>query len=887
MATTNELTTRFVFIDSDLNKVDSTRKSLFALNTDLNNLGKNSSLGKNIADSIKPAETALDSLNKKVNDSIHKPTISRYWEVEENKTIGSLKAIENAAIKTNISLSNVGSPSRKTNNPTDKPNAIPFAESYKSAFSDIEDRSKRTLEGFQKLKEIKLNKGQFDIFTQGAIGAERKVNDLTNQIVRLRKEAARIGNAKYEKFYAAEISNLESQVNTYERKLTNLNRQQRNGRSGNSKKRGLTDFDRSLLEITDDFAPAGFNRPFNAVGKEILAVNTISLTTLATFGAIAAAGYLIVDASKKIREEAEKRLKYETIISAAGNKQAVAQKNALRDFEFSRNIQAYEQNSSRALPTASIADLKKRRDNLQKLVNLNPDPSGQDEAITSFKNQIKTLDDLIRNSYEDRQLSRDKEIASQQRFVDSQKQLNNQEIENNLNYSKAIANRDLKGVALVKENARLEIESLKKQIQNNNNSAADSLLNLTSGDFDGQKGRQIRQQRDAENARLTNQIAVTQINSQKQIADDLKNSKEIIDDLKVKLNQDNPFVSFYIESESAIRKLKDTISDPALLRDALKLQEAINLKKINALSYESGKKALNFEQNATRSGRIRDDQFASFERALSTVERKVDFAVKINQLNRDISETDFYARKYNPNNPRQLEEFQRRFIGDNAAIRNSLADVRDLKRIDLGATGIAGEAAVASEVLKVIPPLQDLVSALNNPKLAGDARYLLEQRSNALRSVRTNEQKKLNDFLYDQETAGLNKKFAYDQLALLNNQKGLSKGEYAQNFLDITKNLGNDLDPYLRRGMYQQNLIAAKEERAKQEKAQEYWKNTAEAVGDIKTFLSKLITANGLKIDGSTIPAPQIYVDAKDFEVTEENNPGRALESDVAKLFGN
>src|SRR5215204_7102709 len=101
----NLLETRFVFDDKEGIKIDAIQKKLTDANGDINNLGKNSLFGKNLADSIKPAENALDSLTNKVNDSVSKPTISRYWEAEENKTIGSLKAIENAIAKTN----NIGS----------------------------------------------------------------------------------------------------------------------------------------------------------------------------------------------------------------------------------------------------------------------------------------------------------------------------------------------------------------------------------------------------------------------------------------------------------------------------------------------------------------------------------------------------------------------------------------------------------------------------------------------------------------------------------------------------------------------------------------------------------------------------------------------------------
>jgi len=84
--------------------------------------------------------------------------------------------------------------------------------------------------------------------------------------------------------------------------------------------------------------------------------------------------------------------------------------------------------------------------------------------------------------------------------------------------------------------------------------------------------------------------------------------------------------------------------------------------------------------------------------------------------------------------------------------------------------------------------------------------------------------------------------------------------------------------------MYEQNLIAAKEERQRQNEAQQYWKDTAEAVAAINTTLKNIITANGLKIDGANLPAANVYVDAKDFDV--QNNTGAAgTQSDVNSTY--
>lgn len=288
--------------------------------------------------------------------------------------------------------------------------------------------------------------------------------------------------------------------------------------------------------------------------------------------------------------------------------------------------------------------------------------------------------------------------------------------------------------------------------------------------------------------------------------------------------------------------------------------EAVNLtaqlekanigKKISLLAYESDSRALTSEQNAIRTSRIRDNELGGFQRALETVEKKVDFALKINQLNRDISETDFYARNYNPNNPKSFEDTQRRFFGDDPNIRNSLSDVKSLRGIDTMNTGVLGAGAVANSLLQTIPPLNQLISALSNPRLAGDARYLLGQRSGALQDVRASETQKLNDFIYDQQTKGLNQRFANEQLNLLN-QSGLTGLDRAKRSVDILSPLGTDISAQQRAELLQSQISVREEERRQRDNADRYLKNISDTIGGLDKKLSAVISANGLKVEGT------------------------------------
>lgn len=244
----------------------------------------------------------------------------------------------------------------------------PFANKYKSAFDDLTKRTDNLKTGFQKLSQTKLEKGQFDTISQGVFVAEKKINDLSNRIRSLQKEAANPSNSKYFKYYVDGIREAESELSRFESKIKTLNAEQSGLSSGRKSggRRRLGETGRALLEVADDFVPAGFNKPFNAVAKELLAIKGLSFATLAPLGAMVAIGYGIVKWSEKVKEDAARRLKYEEEIAIAINKQRIAGIEAVASLDQSRlDSQFGKYLASRT--TSDIDNLKKLRDEREKL----------------------------------------------------------------------------------------------------------------------------------------------------------------------------------------------------------------------------------------------------------------------------------------------------------------------------------------------------------------------------------------------------------------------------------------------------------------------------------------------------------------------------------------
>lgn len=117
-------------------------------------------------------------------------------------------------------------------NSTGKSSVRSFTDDNKRAFEDLNKRAKSVSDSFKKLSETRINKGQFDTITQGAIVGERSINRLQNEIRRLQKEASDPSNRNFGKFYAQGIREAEQAVERLEYRMRSLNRQSGGGGFG-------------------------------------------------------------------------------------------------------------------------------------------------------------------------------------------------------------------------------------------------------------------------------------------------------------------------------------------------------------------------------------------------------------------------------------------------------------------------------------------------------------------------------------------------------------------------------------------------------------------------------------------------------------------------------
>ncbi len=144
----------------------------------------------------------------------------------------------------------------------------------------------------------------------------------------------------------------------------------------------------------------------------------------------------------------------------------------------------------------------------------------------------------------------------------------------------------------IRETAALEQSSIKDQIRLMNRYYSDKIRNLTDEEFAAGKANEIRSQGLEAINRLNTQLAVSQINANKQIAENIekaqkkieesgKTVRSLLDDVFQKTAANNPIAKAFNEGDAAIRKMRESLKNlppqmQAVGEKAIEMQEKLN-----------------------------------------------------------------------------------------------------------------------------------------------------------------------------------------------------------------------------------------------------------------------------------------------------------------------
>lgn len=504
-------------------------------------------------------------------------------------------------------------------------------------FDELFRKSNETRKELNNIAKIRLDNGNIGVFTKEIVRAQERSRQLGTDIRSIQKELSNPDRKSSISFLTEELKAAEKEAESLQRKLSTVQSVSPAGGGGvgsggktpGQRARGLSEFQRTGLEIVDDFVPEGFNRPFNAVSRELLLINTLGASTLATFGALAVVGFGIVKWSQSVREEAERRLKAENAISAAVNKQILGQIELNKQFEEQRKNAERARNFSISGSQNGISDtleeLKTKRANRERVLSFLPQSNDpKNKVANEFKSDIDALNaeiaqldaqifakklqtinapnNAFNQNNENFKKSQEAAIKDRQNYLTQARDLDNQEISQKFALQKALIalNNPNSPVKAARENLEAETQSVQNQIRLLKRFQQDLKSNLSTQDLLSGKGFEIDQKTASDISKLENQLAVSRFNTQTQINAEIEKGKDKIKELgktyvetfanlNTKLNSNNPFVNLFSEADKSAKTLRETIKllSPELQKAALALEGKLNSNNLFSARLEN------------------------------------------------------------------------------------------------------------------------------------------------------------------------------------------------------------------------------------------------------------------------------------------------------------
>lgn len=547
----------------------------------------------------------VESLNKQltgVNNNLN--------NLKTDKAVSEFSKLENAGLNSLNRLKTVGGNIEKV---FSAPNAAPLTTSLSDLDKQAASLGKRadeTRKSFAQITSQRLNSGNINSLTKDIVAANERSRQLEKNIAAIKTQLASPNRTSTIKQLTSELKSAEIEADNLNRKLSSLPSSNQSGTLPTGKATGgrggrLTDKQLTGLELLDDFAPTGTNRAFNSLARiglsaqnikeangEMTIFNRLSVASLGTFGAIAAAGFVIVSASEKIREQAEKRLLNEQLITGAINKQILGLRDAFTEYEkFKRSLidaESFTNRLSSAVNTFDASAVKNER--------------GKIEA--NNKSRIEEINRL------------QAELAQNERSLEFAKNRNvNQGLLTELGIGKEFD-------ALQK---RQDIGQAERAAEKTRKSLAESEAAL-------EKGKSAFQQTDAALKNITakqnelfnqrNEIfkksyedfektEIRRAEIEKKRLEDLEKAKEKIKDLSKTYNSvfsdlsqkqfsDNPFVQLFSKAGDELKKLRENLRGlPADLQNAaISSQQAINKNKLFETRLENNLSTFDLRETA-------------------------------------------------------------------------------------------------------------------------------------------------------------------------------------------------------------------------------------------------------------------------------------------------
>lgn len=346
----------------------------------------------------------------------------------------------------------------------------------------------------------------------------------------------------------------------------------------------------------------------------------------------------------------------------------------------------------------------------------------------------------------------------------------------------------------------------------------------------------------------------------------------------------NPLVKLMADFESATERAEKRfgVFGANFAAQMAEIERQQLQAQINQQLFENNKKALDYQQQARRLQQLPETQTGGFQRNLALLGSRADFLLQDRDLSRRVAEAQFYASRFNPNNPKSFDQAA---FGNQSAdqiqLRRALETIKDLSALGDGGTGTFGRGLIAQKIAEVLPDRELLLRQLQQGGAgAFDAQQLLNIGADSALALKEASQAKFKEVLAQNDFAQLAVKEAEEKIKQLQSSK-LTDPQKIQEFLNITQELGTEnLTPELRRARISALNSAADFERNQQAASSQA---ISQMAAGMKTITDQL-SASGLKVSLNDVPVVEIEVKSGDLAASQRSLGSRANSSDVQGL---
>lgn len=290
----------------------------------------------------------------------------------------------------------------------------PILENVLTQFIKANEQASTLISKLDKQIRFNVETSSLDSMSKRAIGLKKDINDVTKELSAVKIAASVTGDPKLLNDLTLKGKLLEAQLVKIDGRLDSLARKRQAQDAIAAKNATGIGNVRNISGIAGQFGGATIGQVAQTADMAVnmAEILKLSLGTAAAFGAIAAAGAVVVKITQNIKEEAKKRLKIEEDLQIALNNQILAQKESVKLYTQQLELADRSREFSKFTKDSTVEELNRRKELLEVFINtLRPQASDKAglERVELYKKEALAINEQIAALKEREQVTRSKD----------------------------------------------------------------------------------------------------------------------------------------------------------------------------------------------------------------------------------------------------------------------------------------------------------------------------------------------------------------------------------------------------------------------------------------------------------------------------------------------